>query len=492
MNSTWSRDLSTEILLRDVFLNGGFCDIGSTSWTIRRDETDRLICETIDFSFVKDCVNSHQMSLDKKKMTVCIDKGKQDMVIRRSFVTTIHINPDKPFARALLVDFSESMTPPKPCRQLAIISVSSNVSIPFFRFYFAYQGHDYDRLCYSVNSPSYRCLFNGIRFSFHNCEFLVYDYTQTGKQPDHNLVVEALNTIDHKEFKAAVRTILATIGFITGSYCFGSFWTFNATTHEFISYCDSMSKGGTATYRMFSLNPYDYFAEADKASGIDVGIEDQLNPVTRSQIEKLLNLLDDRMFSLLFYVFQELTLNGASLSASTRLPIYATCLEMCRNWWKTSENASGRHTSTLLYSAEERKDIRRKFDEILNNEYGERPDTAICKKRIPNLFQSANQDALAEAFTDVGIKLSEEEKDSLGLRNPLLHGTDVIQTQFDEDNASAYMDEIESKYFVYHALIWRFIMRAIGYHGVYIDVARLNKLFRSSQSNDSRPLTKEI
>ena len=87
---------------------------------------------------------------------------------------------------------------------------------------------------------------------------------------------------------------------------------------------------------------------------------------------------------------------------------------------------------------------------------------------------------LAEAFENVGVTLSKDEKNSLGLRNPILHGSDVIEAQFDEDDNTGYVDEIENKCFIYHALIWRFIMKVIGYEGMYIDVANLNKLFRSS------------
>ena len=35
-------------------------------------------------------------------------------------------------------------------------------------------------------------------------------------------------------------------------------------------------------------------------------------------------------------------------------------------------------------------------------------------------------------------------------------------------------------------------MKVIGYEGMYIDVANLNKLFRSSASNNARPLMKKV
>ena len=165
---------------------------------------------------------------------------------------------------------------------------------------------------------------------------------------------------------------------------------------------------------------------------------------------------------------------------------------MCKRWWKNGCEGGKRKAQNSLYSKKTRDDIYKKIVALLDTDYGDNPDTIICKKKIRNIFQASNQDMLAEAFEDVGVTLSEEEKDSLGLRNPLLHGTDVIEAQFDEDNSTAYVDEIENKCFVYHALIWRFIMKAIGYEGMYIDVANLNKMFRSAASNNALPLMKKV
>jgi hypothetical protein len=253
-----------------------------------------------------------------------------------------------------------------------------------------------------------------------------------------------------------------------------------------------MCKGGVAKYHMFSLNPYEYYSEADKRPDIGKTIEYQLKPVTRIQLEKLLVMLDDPKFSHLFFVFQDLILNVSSVMAETKLPIYAACLEMCKNWWKDHYKDDLKKSKTSLYNESERKDIYNKIVEILDKDYASNPDTKICKKKVRNIFQAANQDMLAEAFENVGVTLSKDEKNSLGLRNPILHGSDVIKVQFDEDDNTGYVDEIENKCFIYHALIWRFIMKVIGYEGMYIDVANLNKLFRSSASNNARPLMKKV
>ena len=178
--------------------------------------------------------------------------------------------------------------------------------------------------------------------------------------------------------------------------------------------------------------------------------------------------------------------------AETKLPIYATCLEMCRNWWKDHYKDDLKKEKTSLYTEAERADIYNKIVEILNKHYADNPDTCICRKKIRNIFQAANQDMLTEAFKDVGVELSEEETNSFSLRNLILHGRNVVQTVFDEKNSSAYVEEIESRCFLYHALVWRFIMKVIGYEGMYIDVATRNKLFRTQGSNDAQALIKKV
>ena len=493
MESVYTRDLLAELVFLNAFSGGVQCDIDNTQWQIKMHLPDGMSCETTERSAMSDYIQRHPISLDGKSFSIQIGDANWNMEIVKSLYTTINYNPFKPFVLVRLFEFVMQPITKQPCKLRAIVSVTGNVKAPSFSYYFAHWAVPDDRICCSVNSPDYGCCLNGISFSFDNRQFLVYDHCQVCGNAKQNLfVVEALDPVDYNKFKAAVRRILIVIGFITGDYCLGPFWVFNAATHDFIGYSDSMCKGGTAKYHMFSLNPYEYYSEADKRPDIGKAIEDQLKPITRNQLEKLLSMLDDSEFSHLFFVFQDLILNVSSVMAETKLPIYATCLEMCRNWWKDHYKDNLKKEKTSLFTEAERDDIYNKIVAILDKGYACNPDTCICKKKIRNIFQAANQDMLTEAFEDVGVELSKEEAYSFGLRNYLLHGRNVVKATFDDENSSAYVEEVENKCFLYHALVWRFIMKVIGYKGMYIDVATRNKLFRTQGSNNAQPLIKKV
>lgn len=491
MQNTFFRDLSKEILVCDLLQTGVICAIGEHRWQIKRHLIDGMVCETTEYGVVEDYLKRHPISLDGKSCSMQLNGSQCTVEIEKSLYAKININPAQTLAQLFEFGVKERMR--KPCPLRALISATEKANAPVFSYYFAHWTVAADRLCCSVNSPDYTCCLNGIVFPFNNKRFLVYDHFQgCNGAKQHLFVVEALDPIDYHTFKAAVRRILTVIGFITGDYCFGPFWVFNATTHSFIGYSDSMCPGGSAKYKMFSLNPYEYYSEVDKKPDIGKAIEDQLRPITRNQLEKLLSMLDDSDFSHLFFVFQDLILNVSSVMVETKLPIYATCLEMCRNWWKDHYKEDMKKDKTALYTKAERDDIYNKIVEILDRDYASNPDTDICKKKIRNIFQAANQDMLTEAFEDVGVELSEDEKESFGLRNPILHGRNVVKAVFDEENSSAYVEEVENRCFLYHALVWRFIMKVTGYEGMYIDVATRNKLFRSSGSNNSLPLGRKV
>jgi len=281
------------------------------------------------------------------------------------------------------------------------------------------------------------------------------------------------------------------IGFFTGTYYFGPFWIFDPANHRFVAYNHCMPKGGTAKYHMFSLNPYEYFADEDKSPEIVKQMESRLKSVTRGQFEKFLMLLDEEKFSHMFFVFHDLILNSTPLSPATRLTLYAGCVEMCA---KCETNVmSTNHGKTSLYDKRIRKQISKLVTDILKREYGDHPDTRICIQKLNNIFQAPNQDTLAAAFECVGVKLDETDKDeTLALRNVLLHGNDVIKSTFDEADSRDYINECERKCFAFHALIWRYIMKSICYEGEFVDVARINELFRETKANQGKPLSKRV
>ena len=256
MKNVYFRDLASEIMLCDMFFSGMDCNIGGYKWHINMNMSNHMTCETSEFEVVEDHIKRHTISLDGKTFPMHIGKKKFNIEINKSLYQTINYNPTKPLVRTLMFDVRLKTKTTNTCNYLAIVSIDDGVRPPEFSYYFANWVVPNERLCCSVNSPDYSCALNGIVFNYHNCRFLVYNHNQIGSNAKQFLVVEYLDPIDCKDFRVAVRRVLVVIGFITGNYCFGPFWIFNATMHKFISYSDSMCKGGVAKYHMFSLNPF--------------------------------------------------------------------------------------------------------------------------------------------------------------------------------------------------------------------------------------------
>lgn len=485
------RDLTEEFGFLDQLRSQITCGtIGDNTWQIGRAEDD-IICLSHDRELLYRYLKVDIVRLDGEKMVLPTSKQDIELIIRRSLVTTKMPVACPPKTIAKLFEFGIKNVWEISVPMEAIIPVSGGVQIPTFLNYFGHFVKPADRLCCTVNLPQCGRILNGITFNLQGQPFLVYACGGAEKEAEQWLVVEAESASKYSIFCQNVRRVLSTLGFFTGNYCFGPLWVFHPKTHAVIAYNDCMTKGGRAKYHMWSLNPYEYLADADKEPAAARKIEKELKPITRNQFERLLSLLDDERYSYFFYIFQDICLNMSYLTAAAKFPAYAACLEACKEWWS---HKNSQH-SALLYTEEQRLEIIGKMEELLMTHYADSPDTAyILEKKIKNqsIFRAGNMDELKAAINGIGMTLSDEEVKALGWRNDILHGRDIIKSTFVSDSPSAYINEMERKLFMLHEIIWRFIMKSIGYNGSYVDVAKVNELFRDSKSNGGLPLKKQV
>ena len=482
----YDRDLTRELEVIGSFIAGLNVSCSGCSWQLELSARDGLCLVSHDRVAVDAYWQRRSISLDNQSFEFIDQKSGERFLIERSLYKTVSCNPFKPNAKVQLFEFKNDR-PVGNYRLQAILSLRRGLSVPYPPHYFSESMLDVEGMCCSVNNNGSRCCSNGIRFTYHSVDYLVYEVSRDIHEAK-SLVVESLSGIEYSEFTASVRTILNVIGLITGYYCFAPFWIFT-DAHEFVAYNDCLCDGGETRYHMWSMNPYWYFCDADRDSKLAQGVRSELRAVTKEQFEELLNRLDNKMFAHLFYTFQDLALHGSGLCASTKLPVYATCLEMCGKWWKDQLGTLDKKPKSELFEKEVRDRITKRIEELLDNEAVDDSERTICKKKIRNIFQSANQDLLLSAFEGCGIELNESEREYFKFRNPLLHGSDIIKSDSQEDNPRGYVEE---RCFGFHALIWRFIMKSVGYKGVYIDVAKRDQLFRASQSNDKKPLTRMV
>lgn len=490
MKNCLKRDLTSELALINRMTGNVVCTIDSDQWCFNRDTSeDAIIATSTAQELITRFFKERAISLDGEKMTIYERDGRTDFVVKKSLITTIRPDPFHPQTNAKIFEFGVCNLSQVNDPLLAIINVDDK-QMPSFFYYFSHWTKAEDRLVCSVDSPKVSCCLNGVRFNFRSRSFVVYEFHEDTKSKPQ-LVVEADGSFTYDEFCECVRRILTVIGFFTGVYCFGPFWVFNSQSHNFIAYNYCMPKGGSTKYHMWSLNPYEYLADADKSPEAAKKVEKELKPITKGQFEKLLMLLDEERYSHFFYIFQDINLNMTHLMASSKFPAYAACLEACKEWWihKSPRRAS------MLFTKQERNDLIKRFDELLKKRYPGNPDAEyILEKKIRNhsIFRSGNMDELKEAISSVGVDLSEEEIGALSWRNDILHGRDIIKSAFSGDCPALYVNESERKLFLLHEIIWRFIMKTIGYEGLYIDVAKVNELFRDSKTNNGEPLKKRV
>ena len=491
MANCFKRNLTSEIILKDRLSGEMMCTIGSDRWQLGFPDGDNNIVG-VSFDQVpwQRVLQNHLFTLDGKNMLVHMEENPRELIIKRSLITTIKPDPLHPKTVAKIFELGINVLDQIDVPMLAIIPVNDFQKPDFFH-YFGHCVAENERLICSVDSPRVTCCLNGIRFNLRNRSFLVYEYCEDIKSANWQIVVESEGNFSYVEFCECVRRIMVVIGFFTGTYYFGPFWIFNVQTHDFIAYNHCMPKGGVAKYHMWSLNPYEYLVDADKNPVAAREIEKELKPITRNQFERLLNLLDDERYSYFFYIFQDISLNMLHLTAAAKFPAYAACLEACKEWWS---HKNPQHNA-MLYTKEQRLEIIGKMEELLMTHYVDSSDTAyILEKKIKNqsIFRAGNMDELKVAIKGVGMTLSDEEVKALGWRNDILHGRDIIKSTFASDSPSAYINEMERKLFMLHEIIWRFIMKSIGYNGSYVDVAKVNELFRDSKSNGGLPLKKQV
>lgn len=485
------RDLTEEFCVLDQLRSQITCGtIGGDTWQIGRAEDD-IICLSHNSDLLYRYLQVDIVRLDGERMILPAGKQDIELIIRRSLVTTKIPDACHPKIIAKLFEFGIEGVGEISIPMEAIVPVGRGVKIPTFLNYFGHFVSAADRLCCTVDLPRGGRILNGIAFNFQGQSFLVYAYGGADKGAEQWLVVETESASKYSTFCQNVRRVLSALGFFTGDYCFGPLWVFHPKTHAVIAYNDCMTKGGTAKYHMWSLNPYEYLADADKEPCVAQEIEKELKPITRGQFEKLLVLLDEERYSYFFYIFQDINLKMSHLMASAKFPAYAACLEACKEWWIHNNP----HHSAMLYTEEQRLEIIGKMEELLMTHYADSPDTTyVLEKKIKNqsIFRAGNMDELKAAIAGIGMTLSKEEIKALGWRNDILHGRDIIKSTFANDSPSAYINEMERKLFMLHEIIWRFIMKSIGYDGFYVDVAKVNELFRDSKSNGGLPLKRQV
>ena len=527
LRNIYNRTLRNQIAIHDALHDGIDVEMAKCKWHLSIDQDGRMLANTTGNDKLVRTMLSNYAVLDGLTMKLAGGNAKNvfSLRVKRSIVTKINIlGPSEATIIELTNDAYDSK---KAMRLRAIIDYSQTMAPIMFSCYFAHwTKSDESRLCAHVGCDGGGELLNGIRFTFNGVDYIVYNYNRhgnDGQDARKHIVVEALGRIKYDEFCAAVRRILLVLGFFSSSYAFGSLMVFDADGEDridggFIAHNECMSKPCNALLPLFTTNAYSCFTDADltkignksnhvgeadsgetkneETTDIETMVHElanQLIPIERPQFEKLLELLEDDQFEMMFYTLHEASISSHPMTATSRLVQYAACLEMLSSWAK-NRIASQTTKRTTLLSDKNRKYLLRTFRGAIKAIDDEATDKEILLNKLNGgFFCIPNSEELENPFYVVGLEPTDEDKNCLRERNFILHGKNIISEKFDEANVSAYIDECESKCFAFYSLIWRIIMKAIGYRGtVFHDVATHNSLRRRQQSNGGKPIVKSI
>lgn len=470
-------------------------DISGVAWQFFTSDRAEFIGKCCDADSYADVCRKKVRDLNRRTLTIATKGCTEKFAIRQSAVVSYSVM--RPEQTAIIGEFAIKTANRKSALR-ALIPISNTVREVSFPYNFASHWTARDGwMCISVDIDDMAYVFNGIRYVDGGVKYLAYQHTPREKQ--HYLVIESLDPIGYDDFKLRILKAISAIGFCTGLYHYGPMYVFNSTSHRLNAYNGCVQKPCNSRYKMFSLNPYEYYSDEDLRPDIGKKLEPSLKPVTMPQFGMLLSHLDNAEFCDLYYAYENVLTRMSSAPVNAKLVMYSSCLEMGRRWALTlpalgrADGATDKSGALLVKKV--RKEIKRSIDRILRENKDELVDSdvRIVRKKIGGLYTRPNKDQLKFAFDYFGIGLSKRDEEILGLRNQILHGDSVIQSKFNPKRLSGrYMEECERLCFDFHVLIWRLIMVSIGYDGKYRDVAQLDRLFRKHRTNGEKPLARSV
>lgn len=520
-----SRDLSFEISCWISLNNGVVAKYRDHVCTVIHIPDDGLYLQLCDVLLARNpCDN---VSLDGELLADMGRFGQEKWKIDRSLLKEFSMPPIR--NNVIITRFHSLQYDPmceSPLRAVLQFN-GKNSPIAFYNFFCSSDEHEVGVVVDSHGFTS--CVITGIRFSYGGKEYLLYNYTDTAHKSNY-LVIEAIAPVTWKTFSEVSRRILYVVGFLTGHFMFGPFLIFatnNKNVSEWVGYENSLPPPCESFYTMTGMNPYWYFAPSDidhsssrnidETSTLVEPLREKLTPFRKRHVEYLMELLDDKDFSFLFYTLVENSMSQLVRMATSRLIAYAACLEIGGNWFK-KQTASRREGTTADFlpvtireelTSRLQKDVddyeesleiteQTDADDNVSNTHNKVVESLSDKLRIvrlrieSELFKQPNAEKLSYQFIANGIELNDSEMKLLKGRNRILHGSDSIKVSFESDNPEPYIEVSERLCFEYFALIWRLIMHIIGYKGIYRDEAGVQKAFRTHGSNNGDPFIRDV
>ena len=513
----FQRDLSQEVNYFSLFKGGLKSKIGNDVWLVQLNEENCLtLSSTSDYIDLSLDVSSEEKIMNEQTLVFDDKNVLGDFSVRGATIIDQNTDIGTTCRRTMVVSatgiINNKYEANKTYKFRTVILQDEKLLKINFQYYFAhFIANQSQCMCIGIKTNKYIAVFQGVSFSYDEKKFIVYYYSEHNNSPTYYFVIESLDALTYKDYIDISDKILSVIGFFTRIYPLGPNMVFDCSSEHpsLFAYNNCHIKPRVAKYTMQTLNSFAYYLDKDihkyyLENNTDekeihrkrLSLEEKLRPIEKRHFEILLKQLDDKEFSNMFYTLQEVStivLGGSTYNPMVSLILYAACLEESAKWFQHSVKQCRTKKASLL-SKDARNKILDGLSEILDRIEGENPNdiTIVRNKITSNLFSKPNADNLSESFEYFNIKLSEEDKNLFDLRNKILHGTDIIESKFDLDNVLPYVIESERYCFGFYSLLWRLIMKSIGYTGVYRDEVQMMEQQINGQSNNGKPFIKEF
>ncbi len=314
------------------------------------------------------------------------------------------------------------------------------------------------------SSEQYDTIRGLVKISIDAREFHFYEYTYTGEQ---YFIIDSTTEMKFLEFSNIAYSIIMGIGFITGVMPGDIAWYVSSEDNDYgidlRLRCYVMRESINSVYCLLHTNPHSYIKDHSEAQKYS----DVLKPIPSQVFVNLCKKIhDNHRLRNTVMVFIE----ANKLPLEIRLFSYAVALEAMTGIISVDYETK----IHPIKDRSKRKRIVKKLKTALNAMMDEidEEEQKFVMNRIDQICTPRNQDKLIKPFEILGIQLSSEERDILGIRNILLHGSPVDPKKVPLQSAENY----QAAYYValhLHSLVSRLILKYIDYNGYIVNYLKV-------------------
>ena len=290
--------------------------------------------------------------------------------------------------------------------------------------------------------------------------------------------IDSVNKMRYKEFEEVVIAIQTSYAFLTGSYYLDEAFYISSSAPTFqenlgVRYT-SMRESIISTYNIFTTNGSSVLAKLREEQGMDwndeidewIRILLEFNPKVFDELTKLF-LENDALSRAAFII-----LEANNLALELKAAAYCVAYEaICH----TLKDKLPIETSTVIEKENWKENVKPFFEkgisDLLEKGIIDQEAHDILSKKINNLNQPTNKDALTAPFKHFNYSLKPYEEKAISDRNRFLHGSVPVKTN-DMELAS------QKLYFTaitIHKLAYILILKLAGFEGYIINYAKLHE-----------------